>query len=270
MRVKMLAAMCWAALCVGSGMAVAAQPGEAKSAASLDQVMALSPGVVSDGGDSFAFSAIRDMGLAYGMRGGLAWESERINKKVEASSERLDRIFNFQPLMMPNSVVPPVLVQANDTFNQEASDHVTLADVVYRIEKPARLSSMAPTWREYLIRADDFNPSDVGGWAPRNEDEQKAWTRAVEEGWELGVTQAQEIFEANLSRLSRDLKGMILYRSLYARNMVTEPVVSRSDLGVTGGDDEMNVNETVLVIREKTRLQKNPEEWLTSTGIRHR
>lgn len=228
---------------------------------SLEAALQSSPEAIAQGDDALAFTAIRDMGLTYGMRGGLAWENARISRHLETRSVQLDRVFNFQPLIMAGGTVPPVLVEVRDTFDRKGAEHVVLADIVYRIERGAELRSGPPNWRDYLIRSDAFNARDTGGWTPRNDAEQTAWKRAVEEGWALGIEQAREIFEANVSRLSRDLKGMILYRQLYARNMVSEPVVSKSALGVTGSDIEMNVNEQILLIEERTKMNRDPSAW---------
>ena len=78
------------------------------------------------------------------------------------------------------------------------------------------------------------------------------------------------MLEANFARLSRDLEGMILYRKLVARNMTTVPVVSSSEMGVTGNDRELNINERVLRIESPARMNHDPFEWRTSTTPRDR
>lgn len=228
----------------------------------VNELIERAPEIAPEGDTkAFAFDAIREIGLAYGIRAGLAWGSRDIAQALDVHAERLDRVFAFQPLMMPGNVVPPVLTHTTQTYDERSTEHVVLADAVYRIERPARFSSTPPNWRDYLLRTPGFNSTDIGGWVPRNSAERQHWERAVKEGWSQGIDQSQEIFEANLSRLTRDLAGMILYRQLYARNMVTEPIVSRSDLGVTGGGNEMNVNEVILHIRERSALQSNPAQW---------
>lgn len=216
-------------------------------------------------GSDFAFVAVQEIGLSYGMRAGLAWASEQNSKRLESHARTLDRVYSFQPFMMANGVVPPVLVETTQTY--EANDdgqRVTVADVVYKIERPARFSSSAPNWRDYLIRAHRFDASDMGGWAPRDNSEREIWARAVEKGWDEGVEQAFTILEADFARLTRDIVGMALYRKLHARNMISEPVVAKAELGVTGGGDAMNLNESILEIKDRAALKKDPFGWKSS------
>lgn len=227
----------------------------------LSDLLREGPRVQEDDSANFSFHAVREIGFAYGARAGLAWESRNIASELEGRESSLDRIFNFQPLMLRGGIVPPVLVMTTETYDQKNPEHVVIADAVYRIERPARFRSNPPDWREYLIRSSDSAPAGHGGWEPRTSAELKQWKQSVEEGWNSGVQQAREIFEINLSRLSRDLTGMIRYRQLLARNMVTEPVLSRSELGVTGNDEELNINEAVLVIRDRSRMQHDPMQW---------
>lgn len=242
----------------------------AQSAVSLETALGHAPGVQNEAQAEFAFDAVREIGLTYGMRGGLAWENRRIGVLLERHATRLDHIYNFQPLMIKESVAPPVMVQSTETYDQKNPDHVVVADVVYKIERPERFRYTPPNWREYLLRSDQFNPSETGGWTPRSEAERVAWERAVREGWMRGIEQAHEMLEANFARLSRDLEGMILYRKLVARNMTTTPVISSSELGVTGNERELNINERVLRIESPARMNHDPFEWRTSTTPRDR
>lgn len=228
----------------------------------LDEVLMVAPGPKqSDDSNALALSAVREVGLSYGTRAGLAYESAQIARYLETRANVLDRLDNFQPLMMPGNVVPPVLVETRQTYDEKSPDHVVLADMVYRVEKHARFSSVAPDWRSYVMRAYTFNKDDTGGWKPRSADELAMWQAAVKEGWQAGVEQAHQILKANFARLTRDIVGMLNYRQLYARNMVTAPTVSKVTMGVTGGGDEMNINEATLVIRERSALKASPSEW---------
>ena len=244
--------------------------GFAQAPVSLESALGNAPGIQNEAQGAFAFDAVREIGLTYGMRGGMAWENRRIGEILEKHAARLDQIYNFQPLMLKESVVPPVMVQTTETYDQKNPDHVVVADIVYRIERPERFRYTPPNWREYLLRSDQFNPSETGGWVPRNEDERKAWEKAVREGWQLGMDQAHQMLEANFSRLSRDLEGMILYRKLLARNMTSMPVISSSELGVTGNGREMNINERVLRIEVPSIMNPDPYTWRTSETPRDR
>jgi defect-in-organelle-trafficking protein DotC len=54
---------------------------------------------------------------------------------------------------------------------------------------------------------------------------------------------------------------MVLYRTLRAQNIVSAPFVSRTELGVTGGGENMNVNDQVLRITALPALEPNSTRW---------
>jgi defect in organelle trafficking protein DotC len=212
--------------------------------------------------EALAFTAVREIGLSYGMRGGLAYRSRAIADLLEKQSERLDRVFPFQPVLLNPNLLPPVIIEATQTMDHTSDDHMVIADIVYRIHAPARLVSLAPTWREYLIYDAGFDPRDLAGWSPKNEQEAALFRSAVEEGFQLGIEQANAIFEANMARMTRDLKGMIRFKELHARKMITPPVMAKVQKGVTGGGDVMNLNEVEMSLEEKAQLKASPHEWL--------
>jgi len=53
----------------------------------------------------------------------------------------------------------------------------------------------------------------------------------------------------------------VLYHKLYAQNMVSAPFVAQADLGVTGDDREMRVNDRVLRITDTSRLNVDSHSW---------
>lgn len=205
--------------------------------------------------------ALRETALGLGARGGLAWRAKQLRAIVEAQATRLDQIFNFQAMMLPDHVVPPVLTQGSGYFSQDSAAVLRLADQIYRIESPARFSPAPPNWRDYLVMhyADPEWPDRV--LLPRDDAERAAWSRWVQEGWAQGVKQANAIYETNLARLKRDYAGMARYRTLHAQGMVSAPFVATSELGVTGGGDAMAVGDRVLRITATPALQADSKHW---------
>jgi len=118
-----------------------------------------------------------------------------------------------------------------------------------------------PTWRDYLWM--NYSPPDRpnASLLPRDQEEQKVWDQAYEQGWKDGVVQANQIFSENMGRLKRDYNGMILYRKLLAQKMVTPPFVAKSELGVTGDVNEVRVNDQVLRITATSELVPNSKRW---------
>ncbi|NBO09113.1 MAG: type IV secretion system protein DotC, partial [Actinobacteria bacterium] len=58
---------------------------------------------------------------------------------------------------------------------------------------------------------------------PKDRDERAAWVKYTREGWRKGIEQANQIYVENLNRLKRDFQGMIRYRTLLAKHMVSSP-----------------------------------------------
>lgn len=226
----------------------------------LETLLESTPGA-QNGENSFAFNAVHEIGFSYGMRGGLAHESKRLSEWMETKSEWMDRVFNFQPIMIHGGVVPPVLVETTDAYSTTDGNYKKIADVVYKIERPAFFSSTPPDWRSYLVKAYHFNPDNIGGWQPRSKEEREVWMAAVKAGWVQGVEQAHQIFEANFSRLSRDLAGMILFTELLDRKLVTPPVVESTTIAVSGGGDTMSINQTSAAIEAASKLVPKPNQW---------
>ena len=54
---------------------------------------------------------------------------------------------------------------------------------------------------------------------------------------------------------------MILYRKLLAQHILTPPYVSQADLGITGGGNDMRINDRVLRITAIPQLQTNTKKW---------
>ena len=54
---------------------------------------------------------------------------------------------------------------------------------------------------------------------------------------------------------------MIRYRKLLAQNMVSPPLVAEKEMGVTGGGDQISVNDRVLTIKALPSLKADSEQW---------
>lgn len=205
--------------------------------------------------------AIQEIALSFGAQGGLAWRAHQLNKITEEQQVYLDRIFNFNALILKHNVLPPVLAEGKTTLNKANPYALRLADRVYKIVQNPQFVTTPPTWRDYLYL--NYKAPDAPNVTllPRNEMERQIWNRYVTLGWNSGVNQANEIFNVNLARLKRDFDGMILYRKLLAQNMVTPPYVAKVDLGVTGNSHYMAVNDQVLRITATSKLNLQPNTW---------
>ena len=208
------------------------------------------------------YQAMRDTSLRYGAQHGLAARALSINKTLERREASLHRIFNFNALLLPHNLLPPVLVESSNTLNLDSPDAIRLADRVYKIVAPARFVTSAPSWRDYLWLG-YVNPEEPDmSVMPRSKDEREVWDKYIKQGWINGVDQANQIFSENLGRLNRDYVGMVLYGDLLVKHMVSPPYVAKAKLGVTGDANEMHVNDQIVRITGSSMLQpKNSKDW---------
>lgn len=207
------------------------------------------------------YASLRDVALSTGARAGLAWRSQQINAALLSHERNLDLIYNFMPLLLDRNVLPPVLIEGRYTLDQTSDEILRVADRTYAIQSQARFVTMPPTWREYLLT----NYKDPGlpdaSILPHSATEKEVWDRYIDEGWQIGITQADVIFTENLARLKRDYEGMVLYQILLTQNMVSLPFVAEVNLGVTGGANEMAINDRILRITALPEFNTASKEW---------
>ena len=205
--------------------------------------------------------ALRDTAIAIGAQGGLAWRAERIDCVLKCETKMLDRIYNFRALLLRDNILPPVLGEGRDALNIANCETIRAADIMYRIITPPCFVSNPPNWRDYLWMHYDKPENPHASLLPKNRAEAAIWNCFVRQGWQKGIGQADLIFDANLERLNRDYHGMVLYRKLLAQHMITAPFVAKADLGITGDEHEMRVNDRVLRITSTSKLNTNSSEW---------
>lgn len=204
---------------------------------------------------------LRQAALTVGAQGALAKRSEEINALLKRQAPNLDQIFNFNSMMLGHNVLPPVLTEGDNTLNLQDPSTIRIADRTYSIVSQAHFVTVPPTWRDYLRM--NYKKPDVPDKTllPKNDAEVIEWKKYVQQGWEEGLRQANNIFSDNLSRLQRDYTGMALYRALYNQKMISAPFVARADLGITGGGDNLTINDAVLRITALPQLNSEAKTW---------
>lgn len=210
---------------------------------------------------SIRLDALRDTALQLGAQGALAFRAKKINAELDSQSKELDRIYNFNGMLLEHSVLPPVLVEGDQAINLDNDRALRISDKTFKIEKQARFVTAVPTWRDYLwmnFAAPGVPDSTL---LPKNKQEQAYWDKYITQGWQEGLQQATDLFQQNLSRLKQDYNGMTIYRRLLAQHMVSKPYVARTDLGLTGDGDEMHINDSVLRITAVPQLQTDTKDW---------
>jgi defect-in-organelle-trafficking protein DotC len=205
--------------------------------------------------------ALRETAMSVGARTGLYYRAQQINTFLKRDTKRLDTIFNFYGLILEHNVLPPVLEESKTTLNLDSNDALRLSDHTYMIVDQAKFITAPPTWRDYLWM--NFDKPEVPNRTllPGDSREKAVWNQFVTEGFNNGVAQANAIYAENVERLRRDYQGMMLYRKLLAQHMVSPPYVAKTDLGVTGNNNEMRINDRMLRITALPQLDLHTKNW---------
>lgn len=205
--------------------------------------------------------ALKETALSLGAQAGLAWRARIIDEALTRQGRNLDTIYDFNSLVLEHNILPPVLLEGRNTLNLADTQAIRVSDRTYKVAKQAHFITTPPTWRQYLWL--DYVQPETPNFTllPKTKSEKQLWYIYTERGWKKGVEQANTIIEENIARIKEDFGGMILYRKLLAMNMVSPPYVSNTDLGVTGDENEMHIDDRVLRITALPGLNINSNEW---------
>jgi defect in organelle trafficking protein DotC len=205
--------------------------------------------------------AIQQTASILGARGALAYRSVQVDHMLNKQSSLLDGIFNFNRLLLPHNILPPVIETSSNSMSENSNTSVRGSSKTYRLIQREKFVTVAPTWRDYLIM--NYKKPEVPSHIllPQNRGEANLWNQSLNQGWKQGITQANEIFEANLNRLKRDVDGMILYQRLLTQRMISAPSVTMKSLGVTGNAQEININDYIKLITGHSQLQPDSRQW---------
>ncbi|MDB5478712.1 MAG: hypothetical protein JWM96_1207 [Alphaproteobacteria bacterium] len=203
--------------------------------------------------------AMKEAGMSFGARGGLAFRTKQIMVELQRNSVALDKVYNFRRLLIkaPSNmfIEPPIISEAlNNFIVTNDGEEAAVADTIYHITRKARIVSAPRNWHQYLDRvwSEILPPPDI--LLPENEKERKAWRTWIAQGWQEGYRQADEIFQADLNRMTADFEGMVRYRVLLTQNKVSMPYATLEDRGITGVTDRVTAGSGQQKITSEMRV----------------
>ncbi len=206
--------------------------------------------------------ALLDTALGVGVKAGIAWQLNNISKDIQARERALDTIYDFGGLMIQSRVVPPVIIEATDLYNQDGDYALRLSGAYYKIETQARFSSVAPSWRAYLSFPTGARPSPGYDMIkPTTSAEKNLWKQGVADGWQQGVDQANVMLEHSLDLLNRDFTGMLRFHRFVLQGKITMPVIASESIPVTNDGATMTVDETLLRITTLSEFDGDMKKW---------
>ncbi len=198
--------------------------------------------------------AIREVGTNAGINAGLDWRYKQIREALEANATYLETVFNFSRLLIDGMVMPPVIDRAENLKRKVDDNTAAATGVQYVLAADARIVTEAPNWRDFLIKDFGVAPAIPRVALPKNKAEKEIWTEAVNEGWDIGIRHADDLFDAHLNLLTKTYRGMLTFSRLEAEGIVTMPQLARSDLGVVRDGRTLNINDRLYRITAPTEF----------------
>lgn len=213
--------------------------------------------------------SVRDAGRRLGATAGYRDQAEFLYDYMQPYDEYLSKIFDFQELMLPDGIVPPVLGQTRDTVTyrqtENGSQSKEIRAIVLTTIKDATFANpRAPSWRDYLQLTRPSLDKPLPQLQPEIDANRSAWKRGVEEGYARGIEQATQAFEISINKLSRDYTGMQLFRILWLTKQAEPPQIVDQSQNVVGGgkgNREMSIGVRRIVISEPVYFVNDSAEW---------
>lgn len=218
----------------------------------------------SPGTAGIKIEALKEAALGIGVKGGLRKQLTHINAVIEGKKRELDTIYDFGPLMIRDRVVPAVITEARDLYNQDGAYALRLSGAYYKIEQQPRFSSVPPNWRDYLWfgNADKDDDIGMGNMRPKTDYERQLWREYIGKGWNQGIDQANVMLQYGFDRLNRDFSGMIRFHTFVLQNKITMPAIASQTWAYSSQQTEgIAVDETLLRITTLPEFNTAVDKW---------
>jgi defect-in-organelle-trafficking protein DotC len=217
--------------------------------------------------ESLRGDALRDAALSFGIRAGLARKTWENNQLLDTLTSKLDATYDWRALMLKGPaqtlLEPPIVADVSDALDVAKDGQSTAqAARLLRIIADAKMTTVARSWRDYLVRSAENAELPPAILLPRTDSEIERWRVVTAEGWSIGLAQANETFSSDLARLERDYIGAIRFRELVALNMAAMPHVELIDRGVTGNNREIRIGDREIRITGQGALDSVWNRWM--------
>lgn len=198
---------------------------------------------------------LEDAAKTLGFQEGFKWHHEILMQSTEVRSAEFDRIFDFRRLLIDDRVLPPVIRWTGPSMSLESDSYATEVEAQYRIVSPARIVSSAPTWRSYLeVETEVLKPADE--ILPADSTESAIWRENLLKGWSEGVQHAETVFELSMNKLVSDFRGILRFKMLADKGLVSVPILAKGDLGIQVGKNVLNLEQKTFRITVPAEFKK--------------
>jgi defect-in-organelle-trafficking protein DotC len=206
-------------------------------------------------------SAQKKAALSWGAQTGYAKRTALRNGWLRKNSELLDRVFTFRPFLASDEhVLLPSVDVGKRAFKLETAISSDSTMVSYRIHEPARVISIPPTFRDYLILSPGIPKKVNSLLLPKNSKEKKLWKKWTDRGWKTGERLSDHAFRIGMRRLVRSIEGRIRFYELALSGQIERPTWARSPGATLRTGEVLEIGDTVLRITRPSRFTA-PEHW---------
>ena len=152
----------------------------------------------------------------------------------------------------------PTVLEAERIYVKNNEREARTVNMSYTLDKPPRIVSQTPTWRDYLVRSMALPRKPIANAYPRNSEEKAVWFKEFKRGWFRGVEQANSIFQSDLAKLHNEIAGLYRFRFLLAQNIVTLPklVKNKSSVMLLESGKTINLNDVKYTIELDAKFNK--------------
>lgn len=210
--------------------------------------------------------AIREAAATVGIQSGIRWRYQLISQSIEKMAHELDEIYNFQPLLIEEKMMPPIITEANSSFSLKEDGSATTSMTTFEIVQDAKLVAQQPSWRDYLIHHYEANNNINPLLKPKDDNEKASWAKGVADGWKEGVDIADRMSVDNINRLTRDYRGAIRFHTLAQQGVVSVPTLSSGDIGIHVNGKKLDINQRVFRISDQPTYNTNSKDWKIISG----
>lgn len=184
-----------------------------------------------------------------------------VQNHMEREASSLEANYNFSNYMLhKNTIVPPIINLSTDGISV-SDNKFSKFDYKYTIKQQARFSKRVPHYRDYLTfqKYSVRDPSIYN--VPLTPNELTHWMNGIYDGWKRGEMQAKIEIDNAIAKLKLDFIGMVRYHMLLKKNMVSEPVVSKSTLGLSGDKNDIEVGVVNFVMDGSPVFELDMKNW---------
>jgi defect-in-organelle-trafficking protein DotC len=216
------------------------------------------------------YNAIEQIAMTVGAQHGYANRIKELEEKFQSIGDSLDQMIDFKTIMLTAYtgekelfLLPPVVTETTGmSALSEDAKTLRITGTAFFITKPERLVLMPPTWREYLLLSNDImvkipHPKML----PENDAEKLIWKETLARGWIAGTVQADHEMNDRIEQLGSDYQGMIRYMRLVNEGKISEPIIAKVKDDVSGGGEEMRINDSTYRLTSQSSLLSNVKYW---------